>query len=66
MDVDSRDAVLMVWPDVFRIVEINRKQRSWKTSADLTESEVRLEWQQRGHTAKEADDRITQARQNPV
>ena len=66
MDVDSRDAVLMVWPDVFRIVEINRKQRSWKTSADLTESEVRLEWQQRSNTAKEADDRITQARQNPV
>jgi hypothetical protein len=66
MDIDSRDAVLMVWPDVFRIVEIDRKKTSWITSGDLTESQARAEWQKRGHTEKEAADRIVQARNNPV
>jgi len=63
---EKRYAMLMVWPDVFRIVEIDRNKTSWDTSDDLTESEARVEWQKLSHTLKEANDRIQQARDNPV
>jgi len=63
---EKRYAMLMVWPDVFRIVEIDRNKTSWDTSDDLTESEARVEWQKLSQTLKEANDRIQKARDNPV
>jgi len=62
----ERYAVVRTWvePEVFRVVFI-RKETSWATSGDLTESELRVELKKMGLTPMEVDFWIKHARANP-
>jgi hypothetical protein len=62
----ERHAVLMVWPEIFRIIFIQRRETSWKTSADLTEDALRVELRKLGHTKLETNRLIQRARDYPV